>query len=334
MAARLEASPPLREIVDLRELSARDLEPLLHEETAVWQEELDWDFEKSADLVRRFVDLRALNGNALIERGVVTGYVYYVLEENKGLVGDLYVSRASRTPDREDRLLEAALDQIAASPQPFRIECQLMMLGPGHEQGAPYAAYRGSFERNFMRIDLRKAALEPGRVRRPIFIERWADQYQDAAAHLIAEAYRGHIDSRINDQYRSAAGARRFLYNIVQYPGCGTFHRPASFAAFEAGTGQLCGISLASMVAEDCGHITQICVSDAVRGASAGYELLRRSLTILRAAGCSFASLTVTADNRSAVALYERVGFETVRRFSAYVWEGLGGARGRPRAVR
>jgi ribosomal protein S18 acetylase RimI-like enzyme len=333
MAARLEASPPLREIVDLRQLTARDLEPLLDEETAVWQEELDWDFEKSADLVRRFVDLRALNGCALIEQGAVAGYVYYVLEDYKGLIGDLYVRRAARTPAHEDWLLEAALDQIAASPQSFRIECQLMMVGPGHEQGSRYAGCRASFERNFMRIDLRKAALEPGRVRRPIRIERWSDHYQEAAAHLIAEAYRGHIDSRINDQYRSAAGARRFLYNIVQYPGCGTFDRPASFAAFEAGTGYLCGLSLASQVADDCGHITQICVSDPVRGAGVGYELLRRSLTILRAAGCSFASLTVTAANHSAVALYERVGFETVRRFSAYVWEGLGGARPRPRPL-
>ena len=55
MAARLHPSPPSPELIDLRRLSARDLEPLLEEETAAWREELDWDFEKSADLVRRFV---------------------------------------------------------------------------------------------------------------------------------------------------------------------------------------------------------------------------------------------------------------------------------------
>jgi ribosomal protein S18 acetylase RimI-like enzyme len=334
MAARLQPSPPLQDIVDLRQLVARDLEPLLREETAAWRDELDWDFEKSADLVRRFVDLRALNGNALMEQGVVTGYIYFVLEENKGLIGDLYVRRAARTPEREDWLLQAALDQIAASPQACRVECQLMMLRPGHERGAPYAGYRASFERNFMRIDLRQAPLETSPIRYPIFIERWVDHYQDTAAHLIAEAYRGHIDSRINDQYRSVPGARRFLHNIVQYPGCGAFYRPASFAAFEAGTGQLCGISLASVVAGDCGHITQICVSDPVRGTGVGYELLRRSLHALRDAHCAFASLTVTGANRSAVELYERVGFETVRRFSAYVWEGLGGPLAKPRRLR
>jgi ribosomal protein S18 acetylase RimI-like enzyme len=334
MAARLQPSPPAQHIVDLRQLAARDLEPLLREETAAWREELDWDFEKSADLVRRFVDLRALNGNALVEQGAVTGYIYFVLEENKGLIGDLYVQRKARTPAREDWLLQAALDQIAASPQACRVECQLMMLGPGHEGGMPYAGYRASFERNFMRIDLRQAQLEASRIRRSIFIERWVDHYQDGAAHLIAGAYRGHIDGRINDQYRSVPGARRFLNNIVQYPGCGAFYRPASFAAFEAGTGQLCGISLASLVSGDCGHITQICVSDSVRGAGVGYELLRRSLNALREAHCAVASLTVTAANRSAVDLYERVGFETLRRFSAYVWEGLGGPRGKPRPIK
>jgi len=34
-------------------------------------------------------------------------------------------------------------------------------------------------------------------------------------------------------------------------------------------------------------------------------------------------SLTVTSANREAVRLYERVGFRTVRQFSAIVWEGF-----------
>ena len=75
-------------------------------DTVLVDVKLEWDFEKSADLVRRFVDLRALNGSALIESGEVTGYVYYVLEENKGLVSDLYVRRAFRSVERENRLLD------------------------------------------------------------------------------------------------------------------------------------------------------------------------------------------------------------------------------------
>ena len=48
------------------------------------------------------------------------------------------------------------------------------------------------------------------------------EDYQPAAA-VIAAAYRGHIDSDINDQYRSLNGSLRFLNNIVRFPGCGVF---------------------------------------------------------------------------------------------------------------
>ena len=210
-------------------------------------------------------------------------------------------------------------------PGTTRIESQLLMMEYGKDRAIPRADCVSAFERNFMQVDLNRALLGGGAVRKPVRIERWNDQWNDLAAHLIAAAYQGHVDSRINDQYQSVAGARRFLFNIVQYPGCGVFHRPASFAAFEPEIGSLCGISLASLVAPDCGHITQICVSREVKGSGVGYALLRQSLLALRELGCRAATLTVTAANEGAVALYERVGFRTVRKFSAYVWEGFRG---------
>jgi len=324
MAARLNPAPSRPpEIVELRRLNARDLEPVLQEETDAWWETLDWDFEKSADLVRRFVDLRALNGYAMVEDGVAVGYIYYVLEENKGLLGDLYVMREHRTVERENLLLSSALHSIVSHPQVTRIESQLMMLEFSSSRAVPAAGHLSAFDRNFMRLDLRRAALAEGRLRRAITIDRWTDQHQEPAAQLIATAYQGHVDSRINDQYRSVIGARRFLHNIVQYPGCGSFFRPASFAAFEPSHGTLCGISLTSLVAQEFGHITQICVAPWVRGSGVGYELLRQSLALLREAGCRKTSLTVTASNREAVKLYEDVGFTTIRKFCAYVWEGF-----------
>jgi len=327
MAARLHpALVPSAEIVELRRLSARDLEPVLAEEIATWRAELEWDFEKSAELVRRFMDLRALNGSALIEEGKVIGYAYYVLEDNKGLIGDLYVRRGVRGLDRENRLLEAVLASLMATPQISRIECQLLMMPALQRALLPRPEYLNVFERNFMRIDLNQTALRAGKVRRPVCIEKWSDIFQEPAAQLIAAAYAGHIDGQINDQYRSASGARRFLYNIVQYPGCGMFYRPASYVALNgAGLGQagLGGISLASVVAPQCGHITQICVSPELHGTGIGHELLRQSLVTLREADCRSVSLTVTAANREAVSLYERVGFQTVRCFSACVWENF-----------
>ena len=173
-----------------------------------------------------------------------------------------------------------------------------------------------------MVADLTDLQLSQNRVRYRIYVEKWADNYHEPAAQLIASAYLGHVDSHINDQYRSVAGARKFLFNIVQYPGCGTFHRPASFAAFDPG-GRLCGICLSSLVASEIGHITQICTGNWVRGAGVGYELLRHALAALQESGCTKVSLTVTSSNKPAIKLYECTGFKTRRQFSAYVWEGF-----------
>jgi ribosomal protein S18 acetylase RimI-like enzyme len=324
MAARTEAASgvPVPEVLDLRQLSATDIHALLAEELEEWRDTLDWDFAKSAELVERFVGLHALNGHALVLGSETLGYSYDVFEDHKGLIGDLYVRRFARTAENEERLLASVLDSLMAA-RVDRIESQLMMVDHLRERGRRTDPHQAGYERNFMMLDLAAWSPGPGRLRRRIFVERWSEQYQENAAQLIASAYAGHVDSEINDQYRSPAGARRFLFNIVQYPGCGTFYGPASFAAFEASSGRLCGVSMASLVGPRCGHITQVCVAPALRGAGVGYELLRQSLGALRNAGCARTSLTVTASNADAVALYERIGFRTIRRFSASVWEGF-----------
>lgn len=324
MASRLHLAdlrPPT--VVDLRALSARDLDPLLSEEITAWHDELEWQFDQSASLVRRFVDLRALNGSALLDNGQPTGYLYYVVEENKALIGDLYLRRGYRTEEREDLLLHAAIESIAGNRDIHRIESQLLMLAHAPNRRLPLPAFVSSYDRNFMRISLSEADLSPVEVRARARVERWNDQYHEAGAQLIAASYADHIDSRINDQYRSVMGARRFLFNIVQYPGCGVFFRPASYTAFDEQIGRLCGISLASLVAPESGHITQICVSPEMRGVGLGHELLRRSLATLKEAGCVSATLTVTDANAHAVSMYERMGFHTTRKFSAYAWDGF-----------
>jgi ribosomal protein S18 acetylase RimI-like enzyme len=153
-----------------------------------------------------------------------------------------------------------------------------------------------------------------------IAITPWGEERQQETARLIAAAYEGHIDSQVNDQYCSPAGASRFLMNIVQYPGCGAFFAPASYAAADPKTGALCGISLASLIAADVGHITQVCVAPSHKGTGLGYELMRRSVLALAAHGCRSVSLTVTAANEPALRLYQRMGFEHRHDFTAYVW--------------
>lgn len=313
---------PLARIIELRHLRGGDLDLLLEEETQAWRDSLDWDFRGSANLVRRFLEMQALNGYALLVNGYPAGYTYYVAEERKGLIGDLYVTNSYLSVENEERLLAAVVDGLMRTPLIARIESQLMMLRTGPAVALPQRKYLRSFVRNFMAIDAATALRLPQRqASQLVHFDSWSERKQDEAAVLIANAYQGHIDSEINDQYRSPAGARRFLMNIVQFPGCGNFFQPASFVALEPVSGRLIGICLASLVQADVGHVTQVCVAKSARGSGAGYELIRRSLTALAKHGCRKVTLTVTASNIEAIELYERMGFRNMRNFTALVWD-------------
>ena len=87
---------------------------------------------------------------------------------------------------------------------------------------------------------------------------------------IITAAYRAHIDSEINDQYRTNAGSMRFLNNIVRFPGCGVFDAEASFVAIHQPTNSLIGLILCSRVRDDVGHVTQVCLVPEHRGEGIG----------------------------------------------------------------
>lgn len=310
-------------LVDLRRLGAGSLDALLEEEIEEWRRELDWDYRPSADLVRRFVRMQALFGYALMDGKQAVGYAYYVCEEHKGLIGDLYLRAGWRDTHNTLGLLAAMVDALVAMPFIHRIESQLILLGELPKDRMPLNRYLRVHGRDFMLLELDavgglRPALDAGLV-----IEPWSERRQEAAAQLIARAYRAHIDSQINDQYLSPAGARRFLSNIVQYPGCGAFFPTGSFLLSSRDSGALLGLSLSSLIAFDSGHITQLCLDPGLRGRGLGYELLRRSLCALAEARCRRASLTVTTANRRAIELYEGMGFRRHRHFDAYVWEKL-----------
>src|SRR6266550_2706150 len=114
MAALFEQYPS--QFLELRDITAAYLGPLLQEEIEEWRTELDWDYRASADLVRRFVDMRALTGFALPGEAEAAGYAYYVCEEGKGLIGGLYVARRYRAPENENILLTGLLDAMWRTP--------------------------------------------------------------------------------------------------------------------------------------------------------------------------------------------------------------------------
>ena len=309
------------EVEDLRLFRGSDLAGLLEEQSARWDKEFRWDFRPSRDLIQRYVDMRNLYGYALMKHGRPIGYSFYIQEDRKALIGDLFIAGEHRSEEAERFLFHSIVKSAVMCPDVRRIEGQLLALSFNPADEIIYGHGLQVFERYFMFWLDGAQSLEPQLTLPHLQYLPWSDHHLEGAAHLIARAYHNHIDSRINDQYRSYSGARRFLYNTSRHPGCGLFFRRAAVVASYPASAELCGVCLGSLVKDNVGHITQLCVAPHLGGQGIGYELLRRSLGSFRNHGCEGVSLTVTGANQGAINLYERAGFRTIRKFNAFVWE-------------
>ncbi len=315
------------QIIDLRQINSRKLQPLLEEEARCWLEELRWDYRPSIQLIQSFIDSRTLTGYAALEGGRPAGYGFYVLEEHKGLIGGLFVSpsRGAGQAEIGRMLLWEMLSTLRGIPGLARVEAQLIPFGTTVDSALEAEHFR-LYGRLFMLLDL----TQPGPAALPVSaagpgarLERWpaAAGFFEPCARLIQLAYANHVDAEINDQYRSEAGAMKFLRNVILLRGCGQFVAGASFVLRSPDSDRPAGVVLTSEVSPAVGHTTQVCLLPGYQGHGLGRHLMEASIQALRGLGFRALSLTVTSSNGPAVRLYERLGFRTIKRFSAAVWE-------------
>ncbi len=279
-------------------------------------------------MILRYVDAKILPGYAAVDGGRIAGYAFFVYEGSKGVIGDLYVGGKARSRNGNNglqtQLLTHVIETLQHSPGIHRVEAQLLM----HEAGAvarPFLqeGFRG-YRRLFMVLPFHRKSPMHDHISVPADIElrRWSEADFQTAAGVITTAYRSHVDAEINDQYRTVSGSMRFLNNIVRFPGCGVFDGDASFVAIHRQSKTQVGLILCSRVKEDVGHVTQVCVLPEHRGRMIGESLMAASMAELRRRHFSSLSLTVTEANRRAVELYKWLGFDIIRVFDAFVWEG------------
>ncbi len=319
----------MADVLDLRQFRAAELEPLLRAEAEEWRRELHWNYSTSLELIRQYLQARILPGYVLIGnegRHLPKGYGFFVYESHKALVGAIFAHPRFRSGQREEEraLLRPMLATLQATPGLQRIEAQLMPFRPPDLAEVFAAAGFQAFRRLFMHLDLEQAVLPAPST---LAVQGWETVGFEEAASLITDAYAGHIDSAVNDQYRSYPGALRFLHNVIHYPGCGSFDALSSCGIRDTATtgrsgerSPLLGMLLVSRVKSDVAHITQVCVHPRHRHRALGRALFAYALASLRRAGLRAVTLTVTQSNENAVALYEHLGFKTLREFDAYVW--------------
>ena len=212
------------------------------------------------------------------------------------------------------------LSALHSTPRLQRIEAQLMPFGCELDP-AFLSKYFRLHTRQFMLLGLDQAQLSGAPLSRGLRLDPWTDRAFDGAAQLIHMAYANHVDGQINDQYGSHAGGLKFLRNIVLLPGCGQFLPSASFVVRPLNSTQPIAMVLTSTVAERVGHTTQICVMPGHQGHGLGRFLMEKSIEALQLQKFESLSLTVTSVNQRAVELYEHLGFRTVKKFAAGVWQ-------------
>jgi ribosomal protein S18 acetylase RimI-like enzyme len=318
-------SPQQIEILDIRHFSAKQLRPLLDEEAAVWLRNLRWDYRSSTNLLLDYLDSRILPGFVALDRGRVCGYTFCVYEGHKAVIGDLYTAADHPAPlTVAHTMARHLLEALETSPEIIRIEAQLLLfdsgvLRPIFSNLNPHSPAFTVFPRLFLeRMLPQRAVAEPAL---PAGLEfcPWSSSFYQASAELIHASYAGHIDSAINDQYRSLAGSVRFLHNIVRFPGCGVFDPQSSWALRDRHTNALVAIILCSRVAPDTAHVTQLCVAPAFRGRGLGDLLLQSAMGRMPSQRYSAITLTVSEDNVAALRLYLAADFTTRHRFDALV---------------
>ena len=324
MASLSRSSIVRHDVLDLRHFSAGALRALLSEETELWQRRLRWDYRASAQLLLDYLDSRILPGFVATEDGSPTGYVFCVYEQHKAVIGDVFATahareRASRI---ESRLLEHTLELLQSTPGTARIETQLLLHPKGQFRDVFTRAGFEVFPRLFMEMPLRRARpASSAQVPASLVLRGWREPDFAPAGRLISNAYRGHLDSVINDQYRTTAGSLRFLHNIVRFPGCGQFDPSTSLVLAHRESDELAAVVLCSRVSQDTGHVTQLCVEPALRRLGLGRMLLLRCMEALSAQGLEYISLTVTEENEDAQIVYRKLGFKGRHSFDAMVWQ-------------
>jgi ribosomal protein S18 acetylase RimI-like enzyme len=329
------ASTASIEILDLRHFGGALIRPVIEAEGELWRQRLHWDYRTSARLLMQYLDSHSLPGYAALEAEKVVGYAFCVYEETKAIVGDVFAVNgrslapglSSGAPAVEVILLKHLFETLLNSPQVNRVESQLLLHASGSHTEIFQAHDFRVYQRLFM-VQRLEGLSSRARMHLPeeLEVRLWREEDLNSASRLIAEAYRNHPDSLINDQYCSVHGSLRFLNNIVRYSGCGQFSPQVSHVVVHRPSRELIALILGSRVSMQSGHITQVCVHPNYRRMGLARMLLSTAANCFARQGAEEISLTVTGANSHAVDLYKDEGYTCAHVFDAAVWvRGLEG---------
>ena len=317
MATVALKNPELK-IIPLAEAEFPAMESLFSEQCAEWLELFRWDYSRPSRLILDVVRQRELPGFAATEGGQTVGFAFYVVEDNRCSIGDIYVSKQWRGLGVDKHLAQAILDKVSLIPRLRRIESQFV--GVGNPGATELFLARGftRLDRHYMLTRLAEAGCGESPNLPDISLRGWREGDFASAARIIHRSYRGEHDSRINSQYQTEEGCAELLTILTEHVWCGDFLPSVSRVAVERASGRRVGVLIASRIAKGAGHIGQISILPAYQGKGLGRLMIGMAIGELERRGYETISLAVTDANASAFHLYQSCGFRTVHQFPVF----------------
>ncbi len=303
----------------LREVSLRELRPVLDEECSAWQAELGWDFSDVRAAVATGIDRGSLPGRVVMEGARASAYCYYMVDAGRVIIGSIFADREHRGRGIEEALVNAVVVDARGERGSGRVECQTLFCTSDTADLRFQATGFASRARHYMRRDLREPLpprdppLPGGVALRPLRREDLP-----AAAEIVYRSHVGTVDAALNLTYATPATCRAFVETLVLRSGCGRFDADASRLA-DGPRGPV-AVLVASRLAPANGHVCQVSVTPEAQGRGIGAALMAAAMHSFREQGLASATLSVTVSNDRAHRLYELLGFRLQRTFGAHAW--------------
>jgi len=319
-------------ILPMQDADRNGLEALFDEQCREWLSLLRWDYTGPSRMVRQVARQGELDGFVAMSGSRTVGLAYYVVEDLRCSIGDIYVTKDWRGAGVDRQLVAAILDELGRGPRLRRIESQCINIDNDGVSDLLMASGFESFDRYYMIKELSEAASDqasstldgqhPAQIStEEVLIRGWQEADFSQSARVIHQSYRGRTDSRINSQYKSEAGCAELLTILTDHLWCGDFLPHVSRVAIQRASRRQAGVLIASRISPRVGHIGQVSVHHAYQRMGLGRQLMIGALQELAQYGFHTATLAVTAINGPALRLYESLGFRSIHRFPVFFKE-------------
>jgi hypothetical protein len=144
------------ELIPLSRFKSNALQDLFQEEKEEWTKNLRWDYSEPLQIISSLIDALCLPGFVALKSGTPAGYVFYLEESRRGLIGDCFVSNGCSGLGVEEALMNVTVETLKANRNVDRIESQFVSFKSWPCEGFFHRHGFSCYERYFMARDCNK----------------------------------------------------------------------------------------------------------------------------------------------------------------------------------